>query len=134
MSLTCLTYCFVITDQSNFKINPEDELHQCILNKEIWGHLIRSINENAISAVGQSNSIHLQHDVDSSLLKEENSVLFCCLSNAVHWLIYKEDIEHCLCCDKSKTFKYLLNRECHVQVLITGSLHLVGGVMSLIDS
>lgn len=124
----------LITDQSNFTVDPEEEIRQCIVNKEVWGHMVRSINENALNKVSQASPIVIQHDVETPLLKEDNSVLFCCLSNAVDWLVYKKNIKHCMCCDKSESFLNLLNGSHHIQALITGSLHLVGGVIALVES
>lgn len=125
---------YFITDQSNFTVDPEAEINQCIVNKEVWGHMVRSINENALNKVSQASQIVIQHDVETPLLKEDNSVLFCCLSNAVDWLVYKKHIKHCACCDKSESFLNLLNGSHHIQALVTGSLHLVGGVIALVES
>lgn len=129
----CSFQCISISDQSNFTVDPEEEIQQCMYNKEIWGHLIRSMNENALSIVSQSNSSVLQHDSKTALLKEDNALSFCCLSHAVDWIVHKKNID-CLSCSKNNTFLRLLNEAYHIQILVTGSLHLVGGVLALVDS
>lgn len=114
-------------------IDPEKEIQQCITNKEIWCHLMRSLSENELSRAAQSNSSVVQHEVKTLMLKEDNTLMFCCLGNAVDWLLYKKNIKHCVSCDKSNELINFLERADHIQILVTGSLHLVGGVLAVIE-
>lgn len=122
------------SDQSNFMVDPQQELQQCITNKEIWCHLMRSLCENELSMASQSSATYILHETELAMLKEDNILMFCCLSNAVDWLLHRKFFSHCSSCDKSNSFTHLLERAHHLQILVTGSLHLVGGVMALTGS
>ncbi|XP_035211549.1 folylpolyglutamate synthase, mitochondrial-like isoform X2 [Stegodyphus dumicola] len=123
------------SDLSNFLVEPEKEMQQCITNKEIWNHLIRSMHENELNLALNGNSTP-QVKPEISAFNSENSLLFSCLSSAINWLNRFDSVvtHECDINDKNDIFAQMLNNASHIQVLVTGSLHLVGGVLKLIQS
>ncbi|KFM74106.1 Folylpolyglutamate synthase, mitochondrial, partial [Stegodyphus mimosarum] len=123
------------SDLSNFLVDPEKEMQQCITNKEIWNHLIRSMHENELNLALDGNSTP-QVKPEISAFNSENSLLFSCLSSAINWLNrFDSAITHKhVLNDKNDIYAQMLNNASHIQVLVTGSLHLVGGVLKLIQS
>ncbi|KAF8782084.1 Folylpolyglutamate synthase like protein [Argiope bruennichi] len=124
------------SDLSNFMVEPEKEIQQCITNKEIWCHLMRSLYENELSA--SSVSIHAPRvETITNASMTDNALLFPSISNALNFIfspdsVSKNDDINASSVDSSLC-KLVKNAD-HIQVLVTGSLHLVGGVLSLIGT
>lgn len=100
------------SDQSNFTVEESTEMSRCRANMQIWCHLQSSLQEEEQLQNGHDGylSAGLQRP-------EDNCLLFPCIQDAVLWLR-----------DQS-----MADQRRHIQVLVTGSLHLVGGVMSHVD-
>ncbi|CAL1275760.1 unnamed protein product [Larinioides sclopetarius] len=122
------------SDLSNFMVEPEKEIQQCVTNKEIWCHLMRSLYENELSASSASIfSPRVETITNGSVT--DNTLLFSSISNALNLIFSPDSVsksDNALTVDSSLC-KLIRNAD-HVQVLVTGSLHLVGGVLSLIDT
>ncbi|XP_054710567.1 folylpolyglutamate synthase, mitochondrial-like [Uloborus diversus] len=119
------------SDQSNFTVDPEKEIDQCVTNREIWCHLMRSLYENKLNIASYSTSV--SNSEAQARLQCDNSVLFSCLKNAVDWLFSSTNEYDPYFSDPTGSLTELLKNADHIQILITGSLHLVGNVLGLIE-
>ncbi|GIY90036.1 folylpolyglutamate synthase, mitochondrial, partial [Caerostris darwini] len=122
------------SDLSNFMVDPEKEIQQCITNKEIWCHLMRSLYENELSVSASNSSI--KSESRPSITINDNSLLFPSISEALNFISSPETLNNgkMSASNTNGAFSDFVKNADHIQVLITGSLHLVGGVLSLIDT
>ncbi|CAN7942549.1 unnamed protein product [Ixodes hexagonus] len=97
------------SDQSNFTVERCTETARCMSNMRIWCHLLSSLEEE-------------EAEEDSTgVVAEDSCLVFPCISEVMQWLRREALVA------QRATPPY------HMQVLVTGSLHLVGGVMSQVD-
>lgn len=89
---------------------------RCRANMRIWCHLLSSLHEEEVAAGGSVAS-------PARGMPEDSCHLFACLSEAVAWIQQQQQ----------QTAAKQSTLPCHIQVLATGSLHLIGGIMSLVD-
>ncbi|XP_015930520.2 folylpolyglutamate synthase, mitochondrial [Parasteatoda tepidariorum] len=118
------------SDLSNFMVEPAQEMQQCIANNEIWCHLMRSLYENQLSISNYSSSNFAGNEASIDC---DNTVIFPSITDAIDWissLNYQRTDQEI----KVRKLRETLLGAHHVHVLVTGSLHLVGGVLSLIQS
>ncbi|KAL1415014.1 hypothetical protein MTO96_007014 [Rhipicephalus appendiculatus] len=104
------------SDQSDFTVEKCTETARCKSNMRIWCHLLSSLQEEEMLGVGSPTS--------PPSLKgnpEDSCIVFSCVSDVVAWL------------QEQQMAAQQLTPPCHIQVLVTGSLHLIGGVMCLLD-
>lgn len=121
------------SDLSNFMVDPEKEIQQCVINKEIWCHLMRSLHENELSiSSGNASSVGSELRIKATI--NDNALQFPSISNALDFIFGTETLNKAHSCNIRSTFCDLVKNADHIQVLVTGSLHLVGGVLSLIDT
>ncbi|XP_022248044.1 folylpolyglutamate synthase, mitochondrial-like isoform X1 [Limulus polyphemus] len=120
------------SDQSNFTVDPQQEMHQCEVNMKVWCHMLSSIREEKIAANPStseyhSSSIHANIDMDC--------VIFPCILDALCWLSQGREttFQSELCEFKHIVPPAKLMEASQLQILVTGSLHLVGGVLAVID-
>lgn len=109
-------------------VDPEKEIQQCNTNKEVWCHLMRSVYENELS-ISSMNSILPKSQILSSSAVD-NILQFSSLSEVVNFVSSSNESS----CNVNKSFFELVRSASHIQVLVTGSLHLVGGILSLLES
>lgn len=102
------------SDQSDFTVEKCTETARCRANMRIWCHLLSSLHEEEVAAGGSVAS-------PARGMPEDSCQLFSCLSEAVAWIQQQQTAA------KQSIPQY------HIQVLATGSLHLIGGIMSLVD-
>uniref|UniRef100_A0A131XYQ1 Folylpolyglutamate synthase n=2 Tax=Ixodes ricinus TaxID=34613 RepID=A0A131XYQ1_IXORI len=95
------------SDQSNFTVERCTETARCLSNMRIWCHLLSSQQE--------------EDGEEEGPVPEDSCFVFPCISEVMRWLR-----REALAAQRA-TPPY------HMQVLVTGSLHLVGGVMSQVD-
>lgn len=95
------------SDQSNFTVERCTETARCMSNMRVWCHLLSSLQEEEEDSAGP--------------VPEDSCRVFPCISEVMQWLRREALIA------QHATPPY------HMQVLVTGSLHLVGGVMSQVD-
>ncbi|GBN81581.1 Folylpolyglutamate synthase, mitochondrial [Araneus ventricosus] len=124
------------SDLSNFMVEPEKEIQQCVTNKEIWCHLMRSLYENELSA-SSASMFSPRVETMTNCSMTDNTLLFPSISNALNFIFSPESVSKN---DKINTSTIdssickLVKNADNIQVLVTGSLHLVGGVLSFIDT
>lgn len=109
-------------------VEPEKEMEQCITNKEVWCHLMRSLYENELSLSSVNSISSKSKPISSSAV--ENILQFSSLSEVVNFVMPSKQQPS----NVSKSFNELIANANHIQMLVTGSLHLVGGVLSLLES
>ena len=100
------------SDNSNFTIDEEEEIKKVLGLRQLWERL-KSGKESFDSADAVMNT-----KTDAS----ESIKAFQCLSQAVRWIESNSGFE-----------SNISNQEHTVHILVTGSLHLVGGVLELLD-
>ncbi|PRD34746.1 UNVERIFIED_CONTAM: Folylpolyglutamate synthase [Trichonephila clavipes] len=121
------------SDLSNFMVDPEKEIQQCVINKEIWCHLMRSLYENELS-ISSGNASSIGSGLRTKATVNDNALQFPSISNALDFIFSSESLNKAHSSDISSALYDLVKNADHIQVLVTGSLHLVGGVLSLIDT
>ncbi|GFS37716.1 folylpolyglutamate synthase, mitochondrial [Trichonephila inaurata madagascariensis] len=121
------------SDLSNFMVDPEKEIQQCVINKEIWCHLMRSLYENELS-ISSGNASSIGSELRTKATVNDNALQFPSISNALDFIFSSESLNKAHSSDISSALYDLVKNADHIQVLVTGSLHLVGGVLSLIDT
>ncbi|KAM4695810.1 folylpolyglutamate synthase, mitochondrial isoform 2-T2 [Rhinophrynus dorsalis] len=138
-----------MADQQNFNVTLENVLTRCLENQKIWNQLMEerncgdpwgtSLPVEALIADSPRGAPLLLAPVSERLLNC-NSLVFPCISHALQWATQGRDLEfpspdlnmlhhHPVASSGS----VLLREATRVQVLITGSLHLVGGALKLLD-
>lgn len=122
------------SDQSNFTMDPDKELKICEKNMKIWQFLLSSTYEEEISSVNVGS---LSKSVLLPSLHHNNDhiLVFSCLKDAIYFISYNHDsnFKNKTSIPNTFTFPKSLTAAKHLSILVTGSLHLVGNVLSLID-
>ncbi|XP_053863508.1 folylpolyglutamate synthase, mitochondrial isoform X1 [Malaclemys terrapin pileata] len=140
-------------DQQNFNVTLENMLTRCLENQKKWNRLMEE-------KVGQDLwlSPPMQVEGVGGLLKPDplrgpllfvpsserplnsNSLVFPCISHALQWITQGRDPHFQAPATKglhlhpvAGTGAVLLKEAAAIRVLVTGSLHLVGGVLKLLD-
>uniref|UniRef100_G3MKH4 Folylpolyglutamate synthase n=1 Tax=Amblyomma maculatum TaxID=34609 RepID=G3MKH4_AMBMU len=104
------------SDQSDFTVGKCTEMARCEANMRVWCHLLSSLQEEEMLGIGSPTSPPgLRGNPEDSCL------VFPSISDTMAWL------------QEQQAAARQLTPPCHLQVLVTGSLHLIGGVMSLLD-
>ena len=98
------------SDNSNFTIDEEEEIEKVLGLRQLWERL------NSEKRSLDSTDAVMKADVLKSIKT------FQCLSQAVRWIESNSD-----------SGSNISNQEGTVHVLVTGSLHLVGGILELLD-
>uniref|UniRef100_A0A8C0G3M9 Folylpolyglutamate synthase n=1 Tax=Chelonoidis abingdonii TaxID=106734 RepID=A0A8C0G3M9_CHEAB len=116
-------------DQQNFNVTLENMLTRCLENQKKWNRLMEE-------KVGQD--LWLSPPMHRPL--NSNSLVFPCISHALQWITQGRDPHFQAPATKglhlhpvAGTGAVLLKEAAAIRVLVTGSLHLVGGVLKLLD-
>ncbi|XP_053551977.1 folylpolyglutamate synthase, mitochondrial isoform X2 [Bombina bombina] len=138
-----------IVDQQNFNVTLESVLTQCLDNQKNWNQLMEergcsdpwdsSLPVDSLIKESQ-RGIPLLLAPSSERLLNCNSLVFPSISHALQWASQGRDPDF-LCPDinllhhhpVASSGSVLLREASRIQVLITGSLHLVGGALKLLD-
>ncbi|XP_023211658.1 folylpolyglutamate synthase, mitochondrial-like isoform X2 [Centruroides sculpturatus] len=127
------------SDQSNFTVDPDKELIQCERNMKVWNYLLSSVYEEEISsnATGTLSKSLLSH---SSEQNNNNTIVFSCLKDALQFICnnHNSDLKKkvpmlTMPIPNFSSFPLNLVTAKHLSLFVTGSIHLVGNVLSLID-
>ncbi|KAE8583220.1 hypothetical protein XENTR_v10020462 [Xenopus tropicalis] len=138
-----------MADQQNFNVTLENVLTRCLENQKMWNQL----NEERSCSTPWSSALPVDALIKDSprgsplLLTPSserflncNSLVFPCISHALQWATQGRDKEFpCLDINLlhhhpvASSGSVLLREAARVQVLVTGSLHLVGGALKLLD-
>ncbi|KAM9450941.1 folylpolyglutamate synthase, mitochondrial isoform 1-T1 [Clarias gariepinus] len=119
-------------DQQNFNVSVEHMLTRCLDNQQSWRVLNGVEEEGPESELLIGGGVHLPLRVE----KRGASLVFPCILSALQWITQGHDplvadsTQHVMPVKASISAKGLPLREAaNVHVLITGSLHLVGGAL-----
>ena len=116
-----------LTDQLNVKSPYAEQLDRSRANERVWVELLLGLPPHSLTAdVGASPG-------------SARTIAFDCITHALHWA---SGGRHTPPSPQvtlpspppSPTFPKTLGEAAHIQVLVTGSLHLVGGVMGLLGA
>ncbi|XP_019396225.1 PREDICTED: folylpolyglutamate synthase, mitochondrial isoform X1 [Crocodylus porosus] len=140
-------------DQQNFTVTLENVLTRCLENQKMWNQLMeekvgRDLWLSAplvLEGVGGRlkpdplrSPLLLVPSVERPL--NANSLVFPCISHALQWITQGRDPLFQMPATKglhlhpvASTGAVLLKEATVIRVLVTGSLHLVGGVLKLLD-
>ncbi|NXA34759.1 FOLC protein, partial [Eudromia elegans] len=137
-------------DQQNFNVTLENALTRCLQNQKTWSQLLEEkVGQDAWRAAPLDVGSLLEPEpVRGALLLvpaaerplNSNSLVFPCISHALQWIAQGRD--PCVPAPAAKgahphpvasSGAVLLREAAAVRVLVTGSLHLVGGVLKLLE-
>ncbi|XP_075547792.1 folylpolyglutamate synthase, mitochondrial-like [Dermacentor variabilis] len=104
------------SDQSDFTVEKCTEMARCKSNMRIWCHLLSSLQEEEMLGVGSPTC---PPSIKGN--PEDSCIVFPSISDVMTWL------------REQQMAARQMTPSCHIQVLVTGSLHLIGGVMRLLD-
>ncbi|XP_075041257.1 folylpolyglutamate synthase, mitochondrial isoform X2 [Mixophyes fleayi] len=139
-----------IADQQNYNVTLENVLTRCLENQKKWnllmeeqscsGHWSSSLPVSALIRDSPRGAPLLLAPSSERLLNS-NSLVLPSISHALQWATQGRDPDF-PCQDTNLHLHHhpvassgslLLREAAHVQILITGSLHLVGGALKLLD-
>ncbi|TSK71977.1 Folylpolyglutamate synthase, mitochondrial [Bagarius yarrelli] len=117
-------------DQQNFNVSVENMLTRCLDNQQSW-RVLNGIEE-AESEILIGGGVHLHRRAG----RRGDSVVFPCILSALQWITQGRDpvvfdsSKHIMPVKTNVNAKAVpLKEAANVHVLITGSLHLVGGTL-----
>ncbi|KAM4020342.1 folylpolyglutamate synthase, mitochondrial [Anomaloglossus baeobatrachus] len=138
-----------IADQQNYNVTLENVLTRCLENQKKWNLLMeeRSCSDPWSSSLPVDTLIKdsprgapLLLTPSSERFLNCNSLVFPCISHALQWATQGRDpdfpsphtnlLHHH---PVASSGSVLLQEAAQIQILITGSLHLVGGALKLLD-
>nr|XP_046230676.1 folylpolyglutamate synthase, mitochondrial [Scatophagus argus] len=124
---------FCNADQQNFNVSVENMLTRCLDNERSW-HLHNKVGDNKGPQLLIEDSLPLNSE------KKADTLVFPCILSALQWITQGRDS---VVADLANTVLPVkpnvmakaapLRDAAEIHVLITGSLHLVGGVLKHLD-
>uniref|UniRef100_UPI00398F6B3A folylpolyglutamate synthase, mitochondrial isoform X2 n=1 Tax=Pristiophorus japonicus TaxID=55135 RepID=UPI00398F6B3A len=136
-------------DQKNYTVSLENMLKRCLDNHRAWCQLTELKRDNLWSLPGgtlESSAPLVKGDLDGEMIQlheleceqlATRALVFPCINNGLQWITQGRDP------DLQSSLANPLNRHLAgattlkeastIQILITGSLHLVGGCLKLLD-
>lgn len=153
LSLSLSAFALNPTDQQNFNVTLENVLTRCLQNQSHWNRLMEAkVGQDPwLSAPAQVEGVGrwLKQDPTHSPLLfmppsarplNSNSLVFPCISHALQWITQGRDPHIHASASRvahphpaASSGAVLLKNAATIRVLVTGSLHLVGGVLKLLD-
>lgn len=131
-----LNQCFfvpILSDQQNFNVSVENMLTRCLDNERSW-RLHHSLGDN------EGTQLLIEDSLPLVLEKKDDTLVFPCILSALRWITQGRDS---VVADPAKTVLPVkpsimakaapLCDAAEIHVLITGSLHLVGGALKHLD-
>lgn len=142
LSLKCLSLC--PADQQNFTVTLDQVLLRCLTHQQHWSRLDKEqASPNLWNSPGPEPggpaslllAPCLPHPVSTS------SLVFSCISHALQWISQGRDPvfqppsppRGLLAHPVAGSGASVLREAAAIHVLVTGSLHLVGGVLKLLE-
>lgn len=134
-SLMCPSWC--LADQQNFMVTLDQVLLRCLAHQEHWSRLEE---EQAGPEPGAPASLLLApHPPEAH--SAASSLVFSCISHALQWISQGRDPvfqppdppQGLLAHTVAGSGADVLREAAAIHVLVTGSLHLVGGVLKLLE-
>lgn len=124
---------FLFSDQQNFNVSVENMLTRCLDNKRSW-RLLNGQEEN------KGTQLLITDSLPRVPGKMGDTLVFPCILSALQWITQGKDS---VLADPEKSVLPVkpsimakaapLCEAAEIHVLITGSLHLVGGVLKHLD-
>lgn len=122
-----------LSDQQNFNVSVENMLTRCLDNERSW-RLHNSLGDNKGTQLLIEDSLPLVPE------RKADTLVFPCILSALQWITQDRDS---VLADPAKTALPVkpsvmakaapLCDATEIHILITGSLHLVGGVLKHLD-
>ena len=115
-------------DQTNFTVTRNQEIAWCTKNQQAW------LSSKGLGFPQTSSSIDTSssHVCGVALEMSSDTAVFPSISDAIRWLACGKDTLIEKARDGSPEIPPKLAMAEHVQILVTGSLHLVGGVIKFL--
>ncbi|XP_065593656.1 folylpolyglutamate synthase, mitochondrial isoform X2 [Cyrtonyx montezumae] len=136
-------------DQQNFNVTLENALTRCVENQKTWMRLMEEKGGPWLPAPLEVGGLLQPDPLRGSLLLvppaerplNSTSLVFPCISHALQWISQGRDPHLPMPTSKGGAHPHpvaasgavLLQEAAAIRVLVTGSLHLVGGVLKLLD-
>ncbi|XP_042193127.1 folylpolyglutamate synthase, mitochondrial isoform X1 [Callorhinchus milii] len=140
-------------DQTNYTVSLENVLTNCLTNQQTWCQLLQGGREESwrasgdrlaesvrlVKGGGRDRGLLLLRESEGSELDqpEARALVFPCISDALQWITQGRDPELGLGAAGSPTLHSAgaraLQEASAIQILIIGSLHLIGGALKLLD-
>ncbi|XP_072209047.1 folylpolyglutamate synthase, mitochondrial isoform X2 [Excalfactoria chinensis] len=136
-------------DQQNFNVTLENALTRCVENQKTWTRLMEEKGGPWLPAPLEVGGLLQPDPLRGALLLvppaerplNSTSLVFPCISHALQWITQGRDPHLSLPASKVGAHPHpvatsgavLLQEAAAIRVLVTGSLHLVGGVLKLLD-
>lgn len=119
----------LFTDLTNFNISRDSRLKKCDELQQKWLQLIYNVAEEKPEHVAEQPGIDvcLAEDLHGS-----RSAVFPSISSAIRWIAMRREPDIESVDDVGPVYPLVMQESDHVQVLISGSLHLVGGVLKFL--
>ncbi|XP_037601873.1 folylpolyglutamate synthase, mitochondrial [Cebus imitator] len=131
------------TDQQNFTVTLDQVLLRCLEHQQHWNYLDEEQASPALwsapspELAGPASLLLAPHPPHSSA----SSLVFSCISHALQWISQGRDPvfqppsspKSLLTHPAARSGASILHEAAAVHVLVTGSLHLVGGVLKLLE-
>ena len=98
------THCCSVSDQMSYRLNDKRDIASCYKNESAW------------------------HAVSGS---DQNTLVFSSVYDAIYWLDQQQDpllVERPQKGVEFPPVQCQLATDCHIQLLVTGSIHLVGAL------
>ena len=128
----CLFTCvsFYIVDLTNFTVTRDSQLRWCIENQRVWMAL-RGAGFQAHANPSQ-DCTDTEHVIQNGHDDGPYSTIFPCVSQAVRWLLGGRDPLVPPFSPDDLPLPDFLSQASRLQILIGGSLHLVGTAMKVL--
>ncbi|XP_019492373.1 PREDICTED: folylpolyglutamate synthase, mitochondrial isoform X3 [Hipposideros armiger] len=147
LKLNCLALLltsFVIADQQNFTVTLDQVLLRCLEHQQHWNHLDEKQASPGLWSTpspepGGPASLRLAPCPTHT--RSTGSLVFSCISHALQWITQGRDPvfqppsppQGLLAHPVAGSGASILREAAAIHVLVTGSLHLVGGVLKLLE-
>ncbi|ELT92360.1 hypothetical protein CAPTEDRAFT_191238 [Capitella teleta] len=128
------TWTLSNADQTNLTVSLNSQLEKCHENRRCFLSLLKpAVNSQQLSAQLGQTSEHVSYESEDSGIDSQRSspevetiptFTFQSIQEALDWLSQDKD-------SKSRRRPNVIESAEHIQVLCTGSLHLIGGILSL---
>ncbi|KXJ09840.1 Folylpolyglutamate synthase, mitochondrial [Exaiptasia diaphana] len=115
------------SDLSNFTVTRDSQLRWCVENQRVWMAL-RGAGFQAHASLDDDHVIKNGHD------DGEYSAIFPCVAQAIRWIAAGRDPLIPTIANGSLEYPESVVNAARVQVLVAGSLHLVGTVMKVLGT
>ena len=137
---------FYFADQNNRTVTSQSQLKTCVKNREIW-NLLHSTTENSdnrtetsiVNGVGNGVS-HIHSCVDDDSVSHVSSLQFNTIQESIDWCNELRSVKQNTPDISTQgetpdrfTRGETPDRSTRVHVLVTGSIHLLGGTLRIID-